>query len=119
MKRPKRICPKHQKKLVACSTKWGTRYNCPTDGCTVVLWNGSTSTPADYQTRQARIQAHNSFDELWRSGVFTRREAYKKLEVFLGLSRKETHIGHFNIKQCQRTLDFCNAHTKLYDGDIL
>lgn len=74
-----------------------------------MLWDGSTSTPADYETRQARIEAHDAFDELWRSGMFTRREAYAKLARFLQLSRRETHIGHFNIEQCRRTSDFCRS----------
>lgn len=100
-------------------TKYGIRWSCPVAGCTVVLWDGSTSTPADFGTRQARIQTHAHFDALWRSGLFTRKQAYKALAKHLGLPRRKTHIGYFNRVQCIRAIDFCIAHTKLTDGDIL
>lgn len=102
------FCTKHrQTRLKPTDTKYGLRYSCPVEGCTVVLWDGSTSTPADYETRQARIEAHSWFDALWQSGIFTRKKAYKKLAAHLGLSPRKTHIGHFNKDQCQRTIDFC------------
>lgn len=99
------------RELEPTKTKYGIRYSCPVGGCTVVSWSGSTSTPADYATRQARIEAHSWFDALWQSGIFSRKRAYKKLADHLGLSKKKTHIGHFDIEQCQRTIDFCMAIT--------
>lgn len=113
-------CTKHSStELIPQKTKYGIRYSCPWDGCTVVLWNGSTSTPADYETRQARIEAHSWFDALWQSGSYTRKGAYKALAKYLRMSTRKTHIGHFDLVQCQHTIDFCRAHTKLLDGDIL
>ena len=105
--------------LEPVQTKYGIRYHCPVGGCTVVLWDGSTSTPADYQTRQARIEAHSWFDRLWQSGSYTRKGAYKALSKYLRIPTRKTHIGHFNVEQCQRTVDFCRAHTTLHNGDIL
>lgn len=99
--------------LVPTLTKYGKRYGCPVDGCTVVLWDGSTSTPADYATRQARIEAHSWFDALWQSGTYTRKGAYKALAKYLRIPARKTHIGHFDITQCQRAIDFCRAHTGL------
>lgn len=101
------------RELVACKTKYGTRYGCPVGGCTVVLWSGSTSTPADYATRQMRIEAHSWFDALWQSGIFSRQRAYKKLAKYLGLSPRKTHIGCFSKEQCERTIDFCRAITQV------
>lgn len=97
------------KKLIPTKTKFGVRYGCPVGGCTVVAWNGATSTPADYGTRQARIQAHDKFDKLWKMGIFTRHEAYKKLAQFLKLPIKTVHIGHFDKQQCYQVIDFCNG----------
>ena len=90
------ICPKHKCELVPQKTKYGTRYNCPELACTVVCWDGSTSTPADYNTRQARIEAHDAFDRLWRSGMFKRKEAYHKLAKHLKMKTEDVHIGHFD-----------------------
>jgi len=92
------------KDLVPHSTRYGIRYSCPVGGCSVVSWNGNS--PADYSTRQARIQAHNKFDQLWKSGMLTRRNAYKKLARFLEIPREKTHIANFDLDQCQRTLQF-------------
>lgn len=108
------FCTKHEGVLLEPQrTQWGLRYACPVVDCTVVLWDGSTSTPADYQTRQARIEAHTWFDALWQSGTFSRKQAYKALSTHLHLSRRKTHIGYFNIEQCQQTIEFCRAHTGL------
>lgn len=94
-------------------TRFGVRWGCPVVNCTVACWNGSTSTPADYDTRQARIEAHHSFDHLWQSGMFSRSKAYYVLAKHLGLSKRKTHIGRFDFEQCQRTIEFCKAHTGL------
>lgn len=94
------------KELVSTETKYGRRYNCPVGGCTVVLWDGSTSTPADYATRQKRIEAHDAFDRLWKSGSLTRYACYKKLSRHLALSSEAVHIGKFNIEQCEAVIDF-------------
>ena len=104
-----RICPTHNKELVSKKTQYGIRYSCPVGLCSVVVWNGSTSTPADYETRQARIAAHDSFDKLWKSGMFKRSEAYKQLSQHLGLSKKETHIGYFDIETCSEVIYFVSA----------
>jgi len=58
------------------------------------------------------MEAHDYFDRLWHSGVFSRKRAYKKLAAYLGLSKKKTHIGHFDHQQCTRTIDFCKTITE-------
>ena len=104
-----RLCPEHKKALVPQETKYDTRYACPYPTCTVVCWDGPTSTPADYETRQARMKAHNSFDKLWRSGMFTRRNAYKKLADFLGRKVKNTHIGQLDRETALKVQDFARS----------
>lgn len=99
-------CPKHQISLLPKKTRFGTRLFCPTDGCTVVKWDGETSTPADFETRQARKRTHHIFDSLWRAHPIERKTAYLKLAKHLGLQIKKTHIGYFNLEQCQKTITF-------------
>jgi len=106
-------CPQHPNEdLVSQQTKYGVRYACPVSKCTVVCWDGSTSTPADYNTRQARIVVHKTFDEVWKSGIMSRREAYRRLARYLELPRRQAHIGCFTIHQCQCAMDFCTALTR-------
>lgn len=94
------------KDLVPHNTRYGIRLSCPVGGCTVVSWNGNI--PADYSTRQARIQAHEYFDTLWKSGMLKRKNAYKKLSHFLEIPREKTHIGSFDQEQCQKVIQFAN-----------
>lgn len=107
MQKKKLKCSTHSaRNLEPHNTKFGIRYSCPVMGCTVVAWSGSTSTPANYSTRQMRMKAHDAFDELWKSGMFTRTEAYHKLSLYLGIIQQSTHIGHFDSDRCQKVIEF-------------
>ena len=101
-----KLCPQYRTKLKPRKTRYGIRWSCPVDGCTVAKWNGSTSTPADEETRKARIKAHDAFDPLWKFGRYRRTQLYKKLADFMGLGDKETHIGMFDKEQCARVIEF-------------
>lgn len=107
-------CPEHDIKLRPQKTKWGVRYCCPAVGCSVVCWDNTTSTPADYETRQARHRAHAALDLLWKIGGISKGKLYKRISEFMGLSRKNTHIGYFDIRQCERVIAFCE---KIEDKD--
>ena len=106
-KKFKRLCLNHDVPLEAKRTRYGVRWGCPVEGCTVVCWNGNTSMAADLQTRQARQAAHAAFDPLHQAGELTKGEAYKQLAAYMGLPQKKTHIGHFDIQQCLQVLAFC------------
>jgi hypothetical protein len=56
--------------------------------------------PVDDATRRARHDAHRAFDQLWESGAMTRRQAYRWLQVTLGLSDDEAHIARLDVAQC-------------------
>jgi len=103
-------CTNHSSRtLIPKATKFGTRFSCPVGGCTVVYWGGSDTTPADETTRQARTAAHEAFDQLWKSGLLKRSEAYRKLAAYLSKTYEyggKIHIGHFDQETCLRTIEF-------------
>lgn len=101
-------CPKHKVRLAARDTEHGKQFYCPFQGCDVVQWDGSTSTPADYATRQARRKAHMAFDTLWKSKSLSRGQAYTLLAKFMRLPKRSVHIGMFNVEQCAEVLRFVN-----------
>jgi len=104
--KPKMVCPTHDIKLLAKSTQYGMRYDCPHEGCDVMCWAGKTSTPANQATRDARKVAHAHFDVLWKSGQYKRGTLYKQLAEHFGITQEKCHIGMFNIDQCRKVLEF-------------
>ena len=104
----KRVCPIHKVKLEPCKTRYGLRWNCPVEGCTVSCWDGDTSTPADFETRRARRYAHAAFDPLWKQGEIPKGKLFKMLAEYMDLPQKDTHIGHFTKSQCEQVRAFCN-----------
>ncbi len=60
--------------------------------------------PADRETRQARIRAHDVFDSAWKAAGVTRREAYVALQRIMGLSSEEAHIGRFTSDLCDESI---------------
>ncbi len=61
-------------------------------------------TPANAATRQARIKAHAAFDQLWKSGEMTRRQAYWWLQQSMEMTTLQAHIGKFTLEQCERLI---------------
>lgn len=103
-------CPIHKSELIYNKTKYGPRGECSVIGCTVVDWaNDKTASPADFETRCARKDAHSIFDKLWKYGSHKRTGLYQKLANYLHLPKKDTHIGKFNIEQCQKVIEFAKG----------
>lgn len=61
-------------------------------------------TLADSALRQKRILAHQSFDQLWKRGIFTRDQAYRWMADKLGLSTSQAHIALFNDYLCDQVI---------------
>lgn len=106
----KMICPEHGK-LIRHQTKFGGLWKC--EQCDVRCWEGSTSTPCDQKTADARHELHEMFDPLWKEGLYfqrgvfskpydRRKVAYQWLATEMGLSRREAHFGMFNLAECIR-----------------
>ena len=74
--------------------------------------NGDGTVPlgrlANTNLRQAKIEAHAAFDPLWSSGEISRRQAYAWLSSVMRLLPHDTHIGFFDVNQCNEVVAFVN-----------
>lgn len=68
-------------------------------------------TLADRSLRQQRRQAHIALNQLWERGLMTRKEAYRWLQVQLGLPEAEAHIARFSGFRCQQVISLCRRFT--------
>ena len=65
--------------------------------------------PCGYETRQARMAAHDVFDPIWRSGEVDRRGAYTWLADALGIKSEDCHIGMMSAERAYRVVELCEA----------
>lgn len=73
-------------------------------------------TLADRSLRWKRRQAHIALNQLWEQGLMTRKEAYRWLQVQLGLPESEAHIGHFSAYRCEQVIGLCERFTNACSG---
>ena len=59
-------------------------------------------TLADKETRIARKRSKAPFEQLHRSGMMSRSEAYGRLASKLGIKKEECHFGWFDAVMCER-----------------
>lgn len=64
-------------------------------------------TLANKSLRDKRRQAHIALGRLWGQGLMTRKEAYRWLQVQLGLPESEAHIGRFSEFRCEQVIALC------------
>lgn len=57
---------------------------------------------ADTELRKAKSEAHKAFDPIWRNGFMRRGDAYSWLAKVMGVSKKDCHIGMFDVDQCKK-----------------
>lgn len=62
---------------------------------------------ANAELRRAKMAAHAAFDPLWKGGQMSRKQAYKMLADKMGLKPEETHIGMFDVEQCNTVVILC------------
>ena len=60
--------------------------------------------PANQETKQWRIKAHDAFDNFWRSHGMQRQEGYRWMQKAMNMTVDEAHIGKFTITLCQRLI---------------
>ena len=68
---------------------------------------------ANETLRLKRMETHHVFDSFWRRKGMTRTQAYRWLAKKLDLPVKRTHIGGFEMDQCQMTIDLCNVEEEM------
>ncbi len=74
---------------------------------------------ANGRLRAMRTQAHRSFDQLHKSGIMTRSEAYQWLSVTTGLPMNKTHIGDMGEYYCQLVIQESDKLLKAREGKRL
>ena len=60
---------------------------------------------ADGDLRNLRIQAHRTFDMIWRNNIMTRKNAYRWIQDKFSLRSDQAHIGYFSEYMCHRLID--------------
>lgn len=54
-----------------------------------------------------RAETHRVFDSLWKAKRMTRANAYEWLAKKMDLPKHRTHIGYFEIEDCERVIRIC------------
>lgn len=87
-------------------------YQCQNCSARVGCHKGTTrplGNVANEALRLKRIETHHIFDAYWKSQHMTRTGAYRWLSQHMRLPAKQTHIGGFEMDQCQQVIDFCGG----------
>lgn len=101
-------CPECASAMVLRSSKYGLFYGCSEyPKCKAAhgahkKTGKPLGTPADKKTKQARIRAHDSFDQLWKGKHMDRSEAYVWMQEAMEMTEDEAHIGKFNEEHCDK-----------------
>jgi hypothetical protein len=98
---------------------YGWMYLCRPCWAYVGCHNGGTRSKgrlANEDLREAKKHAHKYFDRIWKEGHMPRTRAYSWLSRELGLSKDDTHIGMFGVKNCLRTADACIQYLERKNG---
>jgi hypothetical protein len=60
---------------------------------------------ADKELRGWKNKAHAAFDPLWKTGKYSRRDAYALLQAKMEMTKDQAHIGKMDVDQCKRVVD--------------
>ena len=64
---------------------------------------------ARYPACDAYVAAHSALNRLIDSSLMTRKQAYRWIQVQLGLPEPEAHIAKFSELRCQKVIELCRA----------
>lgn len=108
-------CPDCGSKLLLKHGGYGMYWGCETwieTGCKGSMGAHPDGTPlgvpAGKKTKKLRIEAHGAFDQLWKAGGMSRKQAYNWMQKQMGLGEDQAHIGKFNEDQCQELIILCS-----------
>lgn len=69
-------------------------------------------TLADKTLRRKRMEAHAALDRLMAASGMQKKQAYRWLQLQLGLPEEDTHIGKFSGPYCQKTILLCDTFVR-------
>ena len=87
-------------------------YQCQNCNARVGCHKGTTrplGNVANEMLRLKRVETHQIFDTYWRRREMSRTQAYRALAAKLHLPESRTHIGGFEMDQCQKVIDLCRT----------
>lgn len=99
-------CPDCESSMVLRTSKYGLFYGCVEfPKCKAAHGAHKKTglplgTAAGKKTKQARIRAHDAFDQLWKGKHMSRGDAYGWMQEQMSMTGDEAHIGKFNEDQC-------------------
>ena len=64
-------------------------------------------TLANAELRNKRIKTHKVFDQVWKSKLMTKKEAYRWMTYVMGLPFEMGHIGSFSEYRCDELIRIC------------
>lgn len=85
--------------------EYGVMYACSDFPKCDSYSGGTNKSLANKELRELRKKCHKMFDELWKSGDMTRKEAYTWLYKIMKVPRNEVHIALFRDEQCKKLLN--------------
>ena len=105
-------CPDCGNPLILKHGKYGIFYGCidfEATGCKGShnchqQTSAPMGIPANAEVKQARRDAHEAFDTLWKDGGLSRAAAYRWLQEYMGLSEEQCHIGLMGKPECEKII---------------
>lgn len=91
-------------------------YQCQNCNARVGCHKGTTrplGNVANETLRLKRMETHQIFDAYWQRCGMSRTAAYRWLAKQLHLSVAQTHIGSFEMDQCQQVISLCRGKDEL------
>lgn len=64
-------------------------------------------TLANSELRNKRICTHRLFDQIWKNGIMSKKDAYRWIQDIFCLTEKQAHIGFFSEYMCDLLSDRC------------
>lgn len=61
-------------------------------------------TLANKELRQKRIQAHQTFDQIWKQRILSKPDAYRWIADKFCLNTRQAHIGYFSSYMCDQLI---------------
>lgn len=65
--------------------------------------------PGTKEEKRKRIEAHDWFDRLWKTGIMSRPKAYQWMQTALVMTPKQAHIGLFGVAECDALIAVVKA----------